>query len=116
MRAALRVGFALTILAMMGRAQAQPSLIQRDGQGPVTVVVSLAAPPQVGVPIRATVALDTHVVALDGITFERAVALRTPEGVEVAPAAVEGATGGGHHRQAVVSFPRSRSPGACGSS
>jgi hypothetical protein len=111
MRASLLVGFALAILALMGSAHAQPSLTQRDGQGAVTVVITLAAPPQVGVPLRATVTLDTHTVALDGIAFEQAVVLRTSGEVEVAPTGVEGATGGGHHRQAVVSFPPVTQPG-----
>jgi hypothetical protein len=71
----------------------------------VTVVVTLAGLPQDGVPIRATVALDTHTVALDDVVFERAVTLRTPEGAEVAPTRVEGLKGGGHHREAVVVFP-----------
>jgi hypothetical protein len=111
MCALLRVGVALAILAMMGRTDAQPSLTQRVGQGAVTVAVTLAAPPQVGVSIRATVALNTHTIALDGIAFERAVVLRTPGEVEVVPTGVEGATGGGHHRQAVVSFPPVTQPG-----
>jgi hypothetical protein len=75
------------------------------------VAVTLAAPPQVGVPIRATVILDTHTVALDGVVFEQAVVLRTPEGAEVAPAAVEGVRGGGHHSQAVVIFAPVTQPG-----
>jgi YHS domain-containing protein len=69
----------------------------------VLVVVALAGLPQVGVPIRATVVLDTHTVALDDVVFARAVALRTPEGAEVAPTRVEGLKGSGHHRQAVCS-------------
>ena len=105
MRASLRVGLAITVLTMAGSAGAQPVLTQRDGQEGVTVVVTLAAPPQVGVPIRATVVLDTHTVALDGIAFERALVLRTPEVGEVPPTSVEGATGSGHHRQAVLSLP-----------
>jgi hypothetical protein len=111
MRASLRVWFALAILAMMGRTDAQPLLTQRDGQGAVTVAVTLAALPQVGVPIRATVVLDTHAIALDGTAFERAVVLRTADEVDVAPTGVESVAGGGHHRQAVVSFPSVTQPG-----
>ena len=51
---------------------------QRDRQGAVTVMVTLAGLPQVGVPIRATVVLDTHAVGLYDVVFERAVALRMP--------------------------------------
>jgi hypothetical protein len=105
MRAWLRVGLLVAALGSADSVSAQDALTRRDGQGAVTVVVTLAGLPQVGVPIRATVVLDTHTVALDDVAFERAVALRTPEGAEVAPASVEGVTGGGHHRQAVVVFP-----------
>jgi hypothetical protein len=105
MRAGLRVGLLVAVLGTASGVSAQDALTQRDGQGAVTVVVTLAGPPQVGVPIRATVVLDTHSVALDDVVFERAVALRTPEGVEVAPTSVEGVKGSGHHRQAVVVFP-----------
>jgi hypothetical protein len=105
MRAGLRVGLLVAVLGTASGVSAQDALTQRDGQGAVTVVVTLAGPPQVGVPIRATVVLDTHSVALDDVVFERAVALRTPEGVEVAPTSVEGMKGSGHHRQAVVVFP-----------
>lgn len=48
--------------------------------------------------------LDTHSVGLDDIAFEHAVAMRTPDGTDLAPEAVE-AKGGGHHRRAVVVFP-----------
>ena len=71
----------------------------------MTVAVTLGRLPEVGVPIRVTVVLDTHTVALDDVVFERAVALRTPEGADVAPARVEGSRGSGHHREAVVVFP-----------
>jgi hypothetical protein len=111
MCASLRVGLALAILGMAGRADAQPTLSQRDEQGAGTVVVTLAAPPQVGVPTRATVFLDTHPLALDGVAFDRAVVLRTPEGLDVTPTRVEDATGSGHHRQAVVSLRPVTQPG-----
>jgi hypothetical protein len=101
----LRIGLLIAALGSADSVSAQGALTQRDGQGAVTVVVTLAGLPQVGVPIRATVVLDTHTVALDDVVFERAVALRTPGGVEVAPTRVEGVKGGGHHRQAVVVFP-----------
>jgi hypothetical protein len=112
MRAWLRVGLVVAALGMVGGAGAQDALTQRNGQGPVTVVVTLAAPPQVGIPIRATIVLETHAVALDGVVFEEAVALRTPEGEEIAPSGVEGSSGSGHHRQAVVVFPPVTQPGA----
>jgi hypothetical protein len=105
MRAWLRVGLLVAALGTAGGVSAQDALTQRDGQGAVTVAVTLAGLPQPGVPIRATIVLDTHTVSLDDVVFERAVALQTPEGAEVAPIGVEGLKGGGHHRQAVVVFP-----------
>ena len=93
MRAWLRVGLLVAALGSAGGVSAQDALTRRDGQGAVTVVVTLAGLPQVGVPIRATVVLDTHTVALDDVVFERAVALRMPEGAEVAPTRVEGFEG-----------------------
>jgi hypothetical protein len=105
MRAWLRVGLLVAALGSAGGVSAQDALTQRDGRGAVTVVVTLAGLPQVGVPIRATVVLDTHTVALDDVVFERTVALRTPEGAEVAPIRIEGSRGSRHHREAVVVFP-----------
>ena len=105
MRAWLPVGLLVAVLGSAGGVSAQDALTRWDGQGGVTVVVTLAGLPQVGVPIRATVVLDTHSVALDDVVFERAVALRTPEGAEVAPTSVEGVKGAGHHREAAVVFP-----------
>lgn len=105
MRAWLGVGLLVAALGHAAGVSAQATLTRRDGQGAVTVVVTLAGLPQVGVPIRATVVLDTHAVALDDVVFERVVALRTPEGAEVAPTRVEGLKGSAHHREAVVVFP-----------
>ncbi len=50
------------------------------------------------------VVLDTHSVNLDGYRFEEIVCLRDGRGGELAPAAVEGAKGSGHHREAIVRF------------
>lgn len=50
------------------------------------------------------VVLDTHSVNLDGYRFEEIVRLRDGRGGELAPAAVEGAKGSGHHRQATLRF------------
>ena len=43
-------------------------------------------------------------MGLDAIAFDKVVALRSPDGTDVAPTVVE-ATGGGHHRSAVLVFP-----------
>lgn len=107
MRSVLCAAVALgtMILWAPGSLQAQEGLTKRDPQGPVTVTVTLASRPAIGAHVKATVALDTHSVALDGIVFEEVVAMRTPEGTDIAPTAVEQSTGGGHHRAAVLVFP-----------
>lgn len=106
MRALLRVGLIVSLvsLGVVGLSQAQEQLTKRDQQGPVTVVVTLIPPAAAGAPIKAKIVLDTHSVGLDGIALDRAVALRT-DGADLAPTAVEQATGGGHHREAVLVFP-----------
>jgi hypothetical protein len=107
MGALLRVGLVLVMLTLwaVGSSQAQDGLTKQDRQGPVSVSVTLRAAPAIGAPLNAKVVLDTHSVALDGIKFEEAVALRMPDGTDITPAAVEQATGSGHHREAVLVFP-----------
>lgn len=100
----------VAILWATGSSEAQQGLTQRDARGPVTVAVTLTSPPQVGAPLKVKVALDTHSVALDGIRFEEAVALRA-DGADLAPTAVEEAQGGGHHRSVVLVFPPPTRPG-----
>ena len=109
-----RVGFVLWLTALVAivPAGAQEGLTRRDLQGPVTVTVTLTTPPMLGAPLRAKIVLDTHSAALDGIVLEQAVALRASDGADVAPVAVEQATGGGHHREAVVVFPPLTGSGA----
>jgi len=105
MRPFVSVTLALVLLGGAAHvpASAQGALTKTDGQGPVAVAVTLLAATAGG--IRAKVVLDTHSVPLDGIAFDRAVSLRKPDGTDIPPAAVEGASGAGHHRQAVVTFP-----------
>jgi hypothetical protein len=107
MRSVLRAGLVLSvaIFAVVGVSGAQEGLTKQDRQGPVTVSVTLLAPPAAAAPLKAKVVLDTHSVALDGIDFEKAVALRTEDGADIAPTALEEATGSGHHRQVVLVFP-----------
>ena len=113
MRWSLPIGLALGLFALGGTrvASAEEGLTKRDGQGPVTVAITLAAPPAVGVVLKAKIVLDTHSVALDGVAFDQAVVLRAPDGTEMTPAGVEGAIGGGPHREAVVVFPPLAQPG-----
>ncbi len=112
MRAFLRgsLVLSLVILGGLGRSEAQDQLTKRDQQGPVTVAVTLVPPAAPGAPIKAKIVLDTHSVGLDGIALDRAVVMRT-DGAEVPPTAVEQATGGGHHREAVLVFPPLAQPG-----
>jgi hypothetical protein len=115
MRAFLvRTAFVWIVLGVWpgGLTEAQEGLTRRDTQGPVTVVVTLLHPSGPGTPIKAKVVFDTHSVALDGVAFEQAVAIRTADGAEVLPSAVEQASGSGHHREAVVVFPPSRQSGS----
>jgi hypothetical protein len=95
-----------------GRAEGQEDLTRRDAQGSVTVVVTLMPPATPDGPVKARVVLDTHSVALDGVALQDAVVMQTPDGREVRPSAVEEASGGGHHRQAVLVFPPVTQPGA----
>lgn len=91
-------------------SEAQEGLTKRDQQGPVTVAVTLVTPPSADSPVRVTVVLDTHSVGLDGIAFDQAVAVRRADGRDVAPTAIEEASGGGHHRRAVLVFPAQAGP------
>ena len=112
MRRFARIGIvALVALWAVGLATAEEGLTRRDRQGPVTVTVTLLAPPTAGVPVRAKVVLDTHSVALDAIALDQAVALRI-DGGDVAPTSVQQATGSGHHREAVLVFAPVAEPGS----
>jgi hypothetical protein len=93
---------AAVVVIAASSSGAEDAATKRDRQGPVTVALTLMDSSAAGVKVRA--ALDTHSGSLDGIALEKAVSLRRPDGTE-APSAVEQATGGGHHRQAVVVFP-----------
>jgi hypothetical protein len=106
MRLINALGLALMMATSFAAAPSDAQeLTKTDRQGSVTVAVTLSAPPVVGTPVNATVVLDTHSVALDGVAFESAVVLRGPDGVEVVPMAVQQAKGSGHHREAILSFP-----------
>ena len=107
MREYLHAGIVLAAFAvwLVAVAEAQEGLTKRDQQGPVTVAITLVAPPSSGTPVRVKVVLDTHSVGLDGIAFDQAVAVRAADGQDVAPTAIEEIRGSGHHRQAVLVFP-----------
>ena len=99
------VVLALVVLGGAGVSDAQNELTREDRQGRVTVTVTLSAPPVDLTPVRVQVALDTHSVMLDAIGFEDAVAMRSPEGIDIRPSAVVEVKGSGHHREAVLVFP-----------
>src|SRR6266545_3244185 len=103
MKRAMAVLGSLVLIGLLAPAPsaAQDALTKRDGRGPVAVTVALLESPAVGSPVRVRVALDTHSVGLDGITFGEAVAIRAPDGADVPPASVERTSGGGHHREPV---------------
>ncbi len=113
MRASIRrgVALALVILGVVGSLDAQEGLTKRSQEGPVTVTLTLLAPPVAGSPLKVKLVLDTHSVALDGIALEQAVAMRGPDGVDSAPIAVEQAKGSGHHREAVIVLPAATQAG-----
>ena len=100
----------LVLLGTLGRSEAQDPFTKRDQQGPVTVVVTLIPPATPGAPLKVKVVLDTHSVGLDGIALDRAVVMRSGT-TDVPPTAIEQATGGGHHRDAVLVFPAPPQPG-----
>ncbi|MBI3458343.1 MAG: hypothetical protein HY002_21440 [Candidatus Rokubacteria bacterium] len=114
MRSILGVALVLSLVTVWsGRmVTAQEGPTKLDRQGPVTVAVTLMAPAAAGVPVKVRVSLDTHSVALDSVAFDTAVAMRMPDGADIAPVAVEQPAGGGHHRQAVLVFPPLAQPGS----
>lgn len=83
-------------------AQAPPGEKQSIPGGGVTVDVTFLKDRGDGPAFK--VVSDTHSVNLDGYRFEEIVRLRDGKGGELAPTAVEGATGSGHHREATVRF------------
>lgn len=99
------------VLLAPAASRAEESLTQRDARGPVTVVATLLPAEAPGAPVKVKIALDTHSVALDTISFDRSVVLRQADGTDMAPTAVE-VSGGGHHRQAVLTFPPTEAEGA----
>ena len=106
MRLFARITVAAAVVAMVfSAAAAQDPLRRQDRQGPVTVAVTPTSPLAPETPLRFRIALDTHSVALDDVVLERAVVLRTADGKDLAPSAVEQPKGGGHHREAVIVFP-----------
>ena len=106
MRVLIRVGFMVGVLTLFvsGISNSQEELTKRDSRGPVAVTVTLTAPPTDGASIKVKVVLDTHSVSLDRIEFEKTVAMRIREDIDIMPSLAE-TKGGGHHREALLVFP-----------
>jgi hypothetical protein len=95
---------AVVILVALGPAAEQAPAGQEQSVtgGGVTVAVTFLKERSDAPSFR--VVLDTHSVNLDGYRFEEIARLRDGKGGELAPTAVEGAEGSGHHREATVRF------------
>lgn len=99
------VMFGTLVLLLRGHsiaAEAPPGAKQSVSGGGVTVDVTFLKDGDDTA--RFTVVLDTHSVDLDGYRFEETVRLRDERGAELAPTAVEGTEGSGHHREATLRF------------
>ncbi len=88
----------------------EPTLSREDRRGGVTVIATLLPSVTADGSLRVKVVLDTHSVSLDDLAFENIVVLRTPDGSDIAPVAIEEAKGSGHHREAVMVFGALRDP------
>jgi Spy/CpxP family protein refolding chaperone len=82
-------------------------LTQEDTQGAVTVSVTLLTPdkPRVDGKLAVQVKLETHTVNLDQYQLEKLALLRDAQGREVPALGLESPSGGGHHREGVLTFP-----------
>lgn len=82
----------------------QAKLTQQVAGGGVTVAATLLKDQAEATAIK--LVLDTHSANLDGYKFEAIASLRDDSGKTYPVEAVEQASGGGHHRQAVLRFGR----------
>ncbi|MBI4573101.1 MAG: hypothetical protein HY713_07410 [candidate division NC10 bacterium] len=83
-------------------AGASSALSQQVAGGGVTVIATLMKAQGEATAIK--LALETHSVNLDGFKWEAIATLRDENGGTYPVEAVEQASGGGHHRQAVLRF------------
>jgi hypothetical protein len=88
--------------ASLETVEAQAGASQSVRGGGVTVTVTPLNKP--GEAPTFLVTLDTHSVNLDVYDFKQIVRLRDERSGDLAPAAVGGAEGGGHHRRATIRF------------
>jgi hypothetical protein len=80
----------------------QAKLSQQVAGGGVTVIATLLKEQADATAVK--LVLDTHSVNLDGYKLDAIAALRDDAGKTYPVVAVEQASGGGHHRQAVLQF------------
>jgi Spy/CpxP family protein refolding chaperone len=92
---------------------ATPNLTQRDAQGAVTVEATLLTPdkPRADGKLAVRVKLDTHAVDLDQYPLEKLAMLRDGLGREMPAMGLESASGSGHHREGVLTFPATDASG-----
>ncbi len=83
-------------------ADASSKLSQQVAGGGVTVIATLLKDQGEATAIK--LVLETHSVNLDGYKWEAIATLRDENGRTYPVEAVENASGGGHHRQAVLRF------------
>lgn len=83
------------------------TLTQRDAQGAVTVEATLLTPdkPRADGKLAVRIKLDTHSIDLDQYQLDKLAVLRDAQGLDVPALGLESASGGGHHREAVLVFP-----------
>lgn len=86
----------------LAASAAQAKLSQQVAGGGVTVAATLLKDQAETTAIK--LVLDTHSANLDGYNFEAIATLRDDSGKTYPVEAVEQASGGGHHRQAVLRF------------
>ncbi|HXH12188.1 MAG TPA: hypothetical protein VNP04_20785 [Alphaproteobacteria bacterium] len=91
----------------MQMVDAPRNVTQKDTRGAVTVEVTLltADQPRADGKLAVRVKLDTHAVDLDQYQLEKLAVLRDGQGREVQALGLESASGSGHHREAVLTFP-----------
>jgi hypothetical protein len=94
-------------------ASAPQHLTQQDTQGAVTVSATLLTTdkPRADGKLAVQVKLDTHSIDLDQYQLERLAVLRDGQGREIPAAGLESASGSGHHREGVLTFPATDASG-----
>lgn len=98
------VGLAILALGLPAGADLPANATRQAGGGGVTVIATPL--PEQGDATRIKLVLDTHSANLDAYRFESIATLRDESGRQYPLQAVERASGGGHHREAILRFAR----------